>query len=383
MKWRGFLQGVPALWVGIALLGFLGCVGAAADAAVAPHTSGMHVLFVAVDGLTVDALETPPDAETRAPHLDAFAAQAMRFTRCYCQVPEPNASRLSILTGLRPDQTLSTQEASANDGQPLPEFLSRNGIHVINSAEPSPDFEALADQGSQFFTWVDYSIRGGTTDTAGDAYNDEVTSLDKRVGDLLDALDRAGLCDRTIVFVFSTHGVLLGEPNNRGTQSLCEQSTHVPLLIRVPGLTSHAMVCDEIVELVDLFPTLCDLLLIPLPNELEGMSLTPLLVDPQRPWKLAAFTTCTTDDAVGQSVRTKRWRYVDWQSRETAFRRFELYDLNRDPAEQTNLAFDRAYRNPRTILANLLQRGWPVAQQERTRGTAVTPPAYPAQHILW
>lgn len=189
-----------------------------------------------------------------------------------------------------------------------------------------------------------------------------VSFMDAQIGLVLDALDRAGHSHDTIVMIFSGCGFHLGEHGLWGTGTLFEQVTRVPLLIRVPGVTTRQAVCEEIVELVDLLPTACDLLTVPTPDRLEGKSFVPLLSDPLQPWKRAAFTVCRMAGYTGRSVRTKRWRYTDWQSCATSQRQFELYDLDSDPFEQTNLALDPDYRNERTILANLLQRGWQAAQ---------------------
>lgn len=194
------------------------------------------------------------------------------------------------------------------------------------------------------------------------AYYAGASLLDAQVGAVLDALDRVGLSNETIVMVFGECGFHLGEHGLWGPGTLFEQVTRVPLLVRVPGLAARQAVCEEIVELVDLLPTVCDLLTIPAPGRMEGRSFVPLLCDPVQPWKRAAFTLCEMPGHVGRSVRTKRWRYTDWQSSTTLQRQFELYDLDRDPWEQTNLALHPDYRNERTILANLLQRGWQAAQ---------------------
>ncbi len=194
------------------------------------------------------------------------------------------------------------------------------------------------------------------------AYYAGVSFLDAQVGTVLDALERAGLSDETIVVILSDRGFQLGEHGLWGGGTLFEQSTHVPLLLRVPRVTTREMVCDELVELVDLVPTVCDLLTVPMPETLEGKSLVPLLSDPLQPWKRAAFAVSIVAGHTGRSVRTKRWRYTDWQSDTTSRRQFELYDLDADPWEQTNLALNPDYRNERTILANLLQRGWQAAQ---------------------
>ncbi len=186
--------------------------------------------------------------------------------------------------------------------------------------------------------------------------------VDAQIGLVLDALEKAGHSHDTIVMIFGDCGFHLGEHGLWGTGTLFEQVTRVPLLIRIPGVTTRQTVCEEIVELVDLLPTVCDLLTVPTPDRLEGKSFVPLLSDPLQPWKRAAFTVCRVAGYAGRSVRTKRWRYTDWQSCETSQRQFELYDLDSDPWEQTNLALNPDYRNERTILANLLQRGWQAAQ---------------------
>lgn len=194
------------------------------------------------------------------------------------------------------------------------------------------------------------------------AYYGRVSFIDAQIGTILDTLERTQLSDDTIVIVFSHHGFHLGEHGLWGPATLFEQSTRVPLLIRVPGVTTREVICDEIVELVDLLPTVCDLLAVPTPDCLEGKSFAPLLRDPFQPWKRAAFTVFVTTHQIGRSVRTKRWRYTDWQSRTTSMRLFELYDLDTDPWEQNNLALNPDHRNERTILANLLQRGWQAVQ---------------------
>ena len=229
------------------------------------------------------------------------------------------------------------------------------------------------------------AMKDGNTRQIIRAYYGRLSFLDAQIGVVLDALKRTGLSNNTIVIIFGANGIQLGEHGLWGDSTLLEQCTHVPLLVRVPGVTTKGIVCDEIVELVDLFPTLCQLLVIPPPDGLEGVSLAPLLADARQPWKLAAFTVCSVGGHRGCSVRTKRWRYTDWQSRATSLREFELYDLDSDPWEQQNIAQDDGCRNQRTILANLLQRGWPVAYQQNHPNPAAPAnrASHRAGHILW
>ena len=125
-----------------------------------------------------------------------------------------------------------------------------------------------------------------------------------------------------------------------------------------------AAACDEIVELVDLVPTLCELLDMPQPGDLEGTSFVPLLRRPKQPWKKAAFTVCSIAGYVGRSVRTKRWRYSLWQSKKPNSQELELYDLQADPWEQNNLANDPGYSKEVEQMSALLKAGWSKAVPE-------------------
>ena len=132
--------------------------------------------------------------------------------------------------------------------------------------------------------------------------------------------------------------------------------------MRVPGRMRTPAVCDEIVELVDLLPTLCELMDMPQPGNMEGTSFIPLLRRPKQSWKKAAFTVCSIAGYVGRSVRTKRWRYALWQSKKTDAKEFELYDLKADPWEQNNLAHNSDYAGEVEKMAALLKAGWSGAK---------------------
>jgi len=194
------------------------------------------------------------------------------------------------------------------------------------------------------------------------AYYACVSFIDAQIGLILDALESEGLKDNTIVIIMTDHGFQLGEHNLWSKYTLFEQTTRIPLLVRVPGRTRKAAACDEIVELVDLLPTLCELLDMPMPGNIEGTSLVPLLRRPKQPWKKAAFTVCSIAGYVGRSVRTKRWRYALWQSQKTDAKEFELYDLKADPWEQNNLAKNPDYAGEVEKMAALLKAGWSGAK---------------------
>ena len=109
------------------------------------------------------------------------------------------------------------------------------------------------------------------------------------------------------------------------------------------------------VELIDMYPTLADLAGLDVPEGLEGTSMRPVLQDPDRSWKKAAFTSQSDRN---HSLRTERWRYAEWGDPEHA----ELYDHKNDPGEFNNLAKDPQYSEVVGELSTLLKSGWKAAR---------------------
>ncbi|MEL7335326.1 MAG: sulfatase, partial [Planctomycetota bacterium] len=122
------------------------------------------------------------------------------------------------------------------------------------------------------------------------AYLACVSYIDTQIGRLINALEDQGLRKNTIIVVWSDHGWHLGDMGVWGKATNYEISTRVPLLIWSPKMKTRGEGTDALVELVDLFPTLCDLADVTPPPTLEGHSFAPLLDHPNRPWKTAAFS---------------------------------------------------------------------------------------------
>lgn len=162
------------------------------------------------------------------------------------------------------------------------------------------------------------------------AYLASIASVDAEIGRVVKALRESPHADNTWLFLFSDHGWHLGEKQHWGKAALWEQTTRVPFIVVGPGIEPGGR-CDEPVELLSLYPTVLDLVGIEPPHKLEGVSLRPLLENPDGEWDHSALTTFSDHHA----LRTDRWRYIRYVDGSE-----ELYDHNEDPHEWTNLAVD-------------------------------------------
>ncbi len=122
------------------------------------------------------------------------------------------------------------------------------------------------------------------------AYYSSVSYVDALVGKMVAALDAAGVRDDTIIVVWGDHGWHLGEKGIWGKATNYEIATRVPLLVSVPGMKTAGTSTEALVELVDLYPTLCDLAGIPQPDHISGQSFIPVIEDPTIRWKEAAVS---------------------------------------------------------------------------------------------
>ena len=184
------------------------------------------------------------------------------------------------------------------------------------------------------------------------AYFASISFMDAQVGRVMEALDRLGLAENTIVVFTSDHGYHMGEHGLWQKMSLFEESARVPLLVVAPGHSRPGSAVAAPVSQIDLYPTLLELCGVAGPKNLQGQSLVSMLKEPQTPgrgWALtqvsrgggrarAAVTTNISAEGTrffGYSLRTPRWRYTEWDEGQ---RGRELYDHDHDPHELNNLA---------------------------------------------
>jgi iduronate 2-sulfatase len=180
------------------------------------------------------------------------------------------------------------------------------------------------------------------------AYYAGVSFMDAQLGKVLDALDRLKLAERTIVVFVGDHGYELGVRDWWNKSTLFERSCRSPLIIAAPGMKGSGRTALGLAEFVDLYPTLADLCGFEPPSSLAGVSLRPILDDPSRPGKDAAFTMIVRGAVKGLTVRTESSRYTEWDAGRGGI---ELYDHDQDPGEWHNLADDPARADLRASLA--------------------------------
>ena len=194
-----------------------------------------------------------------------------------------------------------------------------------------------------------------------------VSYMDAQVGKVLAALDELGLRDKTVVVLWGDHGWQLGEHGTWAKHTAWEDATRAPLIVSVPGQKAAGRKSDALVEFVDIFPTLADVCSLPAVAGVEGTSARPLLDDPGRAWKSAAFSVWPKaipgkGPGLGRAIRTDRYRLVEWKADKGGeVDAYELYDHATDPGENVNLAGRPEYKATAERLAGQLAAGWKAA----------------------
>lgn len=457
----------------------------------------LNVLFIAVDDLR-PSLGCYGDEAAISPNIDDLAARGIVFNRAYCQEAMCSPSRLSLMSGMRPDTIrvwdLNTHFREAKpDTISLPQLFKNHGYHTASIGKiyhsggvasvdpPSWSVDPLLDHSGEvdgryklainregkgpkqssteaadvpdnayidgmvcdlalkalpelkekqqpFFLAVGFrkphlpfcpkkywdmydrdaiplpenlqhpagapelAVRSfmeieGYTDIPKDGniplekirelrhgYYACTSYINAQVGRLIEALDRLGLADDTVIVLWGDHGFHLGEQALWCKTTNYELATRSPLIFSIPGQASAGLKANALVEFVDIYPTLADICGLEAPTELEGESLVPLIEHPELPGRKAAFSQFPRDfvknrfkghgDVMGYAVRTDRYRYVEWREWENnKIVERELYDEVNDPLEMTNIAADPQQASAIKDLSATLASGFglPVA----------------------
>ena len=186
------------------------------------------------------------------------------------------------------------------------------------------------------------------------AYAASISYTDALIGRVLQQLNALSLAENTVIVLVGDHGYHLGEHGTWSKNTLFEVALHSPLIISVPGQQPNRT--NALVELVDLYPTLCEVCQLPIPSQLEGLSLSPIIEQPTRPWKTAAFSQLKRGVIDGVSIRTEQYRYTEWGTDRKHGR--ELYDYDADPNETVNIVDLPENAELAAHLREQLHAGW-------------------------
>ncbi len=214
-----------------------------------------------------------------------------------------------------------------------------------------------------------------------------VSYADAQFGRVIDEIDRLGFWDNTIIVMWSDHGWHLGDQGMWGKSANFYLDTHAPLMIYAPGMKTAGEICNALVEYVDIYPTLTELVGIKTPDYLEGTSLVPLLDNPARKWKRAVFAQFpqwhqSVGNIEGFVIQTDRYRYIEWHRREKGGPigekvGCELYDHKNDAIESRNIAGLPENSTLVDALSKQLAEGWRAALPPGVVSRADNPPAPP------
>ncbi|MEI8312128.1 MAG: sulfatase [Verrucomicrobiota bacterium] len=195
------------------------------------------------------------------------------------------------------------------------------------------------------------------------AYYACMSYVDAQVGKVVAALKELNLYEDTVIVLISDNGYQMGDNGTWCKEVNWEATNRIVCMLRAPGHGQPGQVVDKLVELVDVYPTLCAASGVPIPKHCEGKSLLPLVDDPKAPWTDIAFSQFRRGDVMGRSIRTDRYRFTLWEREGGALVGRELYDLKVDPQGNVNLA-EHADERARVLeLTKLLQEKWPESHK--------------------
>jgi arylsulfatase A-like enzyme len=165
------------------------------------------------------------------------------------------------------------------------------------------------------------------------AYYACVSYADKLIGDVIGELKKIGLYDNTVIVLIGDHGYQLGEHTMWTKHTNYEISLNAPMIVRVPGMKKNIEITG-LTEFVDIYPTLCQLAGINIPNTADGKSFLPLLSGKKNKITDATFSRFKN----GESIRTERYLYTEYRDKKNQLYAKMLYDHKTDPEENTNVA---------------------------------------------
>jgi arylsulfatase A-like enzyme/Tfp pilus assembly protein PilF len=355
----------------------------------ARRDGGSNLLLITLDTTRADRIGAYGDSRAATPAIDRLAREGVRFERAYTAAPLTLPAHVTLMTGrepqahqvrnngtysLRPEETTLAEilrQAGFSTMAMIAAYVLEKKFGLdqgfdgyddkLNTSGEATTFrsEITADRvydkfsrwlksapASPFFCWVHLydphhpyeppeEFRRRFPD---DPYRGEVAYMDEVIGRMLRDLDSRGLLENTLVVVAGDHGEGFGEHGESGHGVFCyEETLRVPLIFRQPRLFRGGRVVVQPVGLVDILPTLLELYRLPLPAELQGRSIAPLLTadeDPANPARVLYFESLYGMEVMGWAPLSG---LVRGPLKYISLPRSELYDLAADPREEDNL----------------------------------------------
>jgi len=250
-----------------------------------------------------------------------------------------------------------------------PEIPEGAPLHSMNSMYELRHYDGFTHIGHPTSP---YRMNIDTVRTLRQGYYASVSYVDALLGDLFSHLKQLGIYENTIIVIFGDHGWKLGDHNSWGKMTNYNIDLKVPLIVRYPGQEKPGAQTDAMVELVDLFPSLCELAGIDIPDYTQGKSFVPLTKNPELAWKNAAFSQFHRRPKVsadgkrymGYSLNTKKYHFIEWYGWDPKtgssgeFKSSELYDKVNDPYETLNLSNMEDMNEVKDSLSKQLADGW-------------------------
>lgn len=303
-----------------------------------------------------------------------LAANTLEFTSdAYRTVVYDGEGTAIQLPGYRVDALTDAaiRYVDAHCQHPFYLFLSFLEPHHQNHRDDYPPPDGYRERYTGRWIPPDLAALGGSSHQHLGGYYGMVKRLDEALGRLLDALKSLAILDTTIVLFASDHGCHFKTRNAEYKRSCHESSIRVPVALQGPGFDGGGQV-RELVSLLDLPPTLLDAAGLPVPDEMQGRSLVPLLRGERNDWPDDVLVQIS-ESQVGRALRTHRWKYSvvapegDGQRDATSphYEEQFLYDLDADPYELSNLVGLESHREVSRVMGERLKRHMVQAGEEK------------------
>jgi arylsulfatase A-like enzyme/Tfp pilus assembly protein PilF len=357
------------------------------------NASGMNLLVITLDTTRADAVGLYGNRDAVTPHIDELGRSGIVFEQCYSPVPLTLPAHCSLFTGRYPiahrvrnngtyvlpaaEQTMA--RVLKDRGYETAAFVAsftvaakfglaqgfdvydedfETGRSILNfTAEIPADrvtekFSRWLDgrTGGKFFGWVHfydahspYVPHGETTAGAGgepwSLYEGEVRFVDAHIGKIVQALKAKGAYENTVIVIVGDHGEAFGEHKEQGHGIFCyEESLRVPLVLHNPRLFRSPKSVAGRVRLVDVMPSLLELLKAPTPSAVQGRSFWDLVDGREKEKREVYFESLFGQEEFNWAPLTG---LIDGPDKYTSLPDAELYDIEADPRETRNLAAER------------------------------------------